>query len=116
MSHDNGKRKEINDLHYKLISDFEKTRLKIDESWELSNDMVEPTYQWAKGININILIKQYNLFEGTFTKDMLKLANIVEEVVSVATYLEKGDLIEKASNLENLIIKDVINIESLYVK
>lgn len=106
----------INNLHFKILKDFEKTGLKIDESWEISNNMIEPTYDWATGMDINVLFKKHNMFEGTFTKDMLKLSNIIQEVSTVATYLEKGTLMEKTNKLENLIIKNIIKIESLYVK
>ena len=87
-----------------------------DQEWDLSYNMVEPTYLWLKGKDINSLVKQFPLYEGNFIKDMVKMANIADDIIKMANMLEKNEIASKVSSVLSLITRDVVNVESLYIK
>ena len=47
---------------------------------------------------------------------MIKLNNIIQDVIKVAELLNKVELVSSASKIEQKIIRDIVNVESLYVK
>ena len=91
-------------------------KLYIDVDWSLSVNSVDYMYQWALNTDFNTLIKKYGLFPGNFVKDVIKVNNIVQDVIKMAELLEKPALVSVASNIETKIIRDCVNMESLYVK
>ena len=99
-----------------LSKDLISSRIYENADLELQIDMVEAVYEWAQGKDFNSIIGKYGLYSGNFVKDMVKLNNIVQDVVSMAKILDKIELQSLASQVENLIIRDNVNTESLYVK
>ena len=90
-------------------------KLYIDVKWNVSFNMVEPVYEWYNGMEFNTLIKTYDLYPGNFVKDMIKLDNIVEDVIKIAIILNKEKLVSTASIIHEKIIRENVNTESLYV-
>ena len=66
-------------------------------------------------MEFNTLIKTYDLYPGNFVKDMIKLDNIVEDVIKIAIILNKEKLVSTASIIHEKIIRENVNTESLYV-
>ena len=77
--------------------------------------MVEPVYLWVNGKPFNEIIFKYNLYSGNFVKDIIKINNIVQDIIKMAKLLDKTHLVSIASQIENKIIRDNVNTESLYV-
>ena len=50
-----------------------------------------------------------------FVKDIIKINNIVQDITKMAKLLDKTQLVSIASQIENKIIRDNVNTESLYV-
>ena len=91
-------------------------KLYIDIDWSLSLNSIDYMYEWASGADFNTLIQKYGLFPGNFVKDVIKINNIVQDVIKMAGILENPALVSAASNIEQTIIRDCVNMESLYVK
>ena len=47
---------------------------------------------------------------------MIKINNLAENVGKMAGILGKNDLVEKASALQAVMMRDIVNVESLYIK
>ena len=47
---------------------------------------------------------------------VIKLNNLVQDVIKVAEVLNKVELMSNASKIESLLIRDTVSLESLYVK
>ena len=91
-------------------------RLSINSEWDINTYLMEATYQWLDGSAFETITYEYNLFEGNLIKDFIKIYNLSAEVEKVATILNKTHLQVESAKLRENIIRDIVNIESLYIK
>ena len=98
------------------IDKMNRLNIYFDKEWDLSYNMIEPTYLWLNGQDINILVQQFPLYEGNFIKDMVKLSNVAEDIIKMANLLEKNEIASKVSKILSQITRGVVNVESLYIK
>ena len=91
-------------------------KLYINIDWNLSINLVDCMYKWCQGGDFNTLIKKYKLYPGNFVKDVIKINNIVQDIMKIGELLGKHKLLSVVSNIENKLIRDCVNMESLYVK
>ncbi len=108
--------KSVEGWRNECIDKMNNLNIYFDQEWDLSYNMVEPTYLWLKGRDINSLVKQFPLYEGNFIKDMVKLSNITEDIIKMANLLEKNEIASKVSTILPNITRGVVNVESLYIK
>ena len=92
-----------------------KLKMYMEMDWSVSLNMVEIVYDWYNGEDFNTLINKYSLYPGSFVKDMIKLDNIVQDIIKIANILNKDMLASSASFISEKIIRDNVNNESLYV-
>ena len=91
-------------------------KLYINIDWNLSINSAEYMYKWCRGEDFNFLIKKYKLYPGNFVKDVIKINNIVQDIMKIGDLLGNHKLLSVVSNIENKLIRDCVNMESLYVK
>ena len=84
--------------------------------WDLTTQWVEPVLRWFDGDHIAVICKDYGIFEGNFTRGILKLANLLDEWLSMATYCEHVSQIEKIIELKPKLVRDVVVPDSIYLK
>jgi superfamily II RNA helicase len=85
--------------------------------WDLNEEWVEPIQAWLTGeYSIARLAHTYGLFEGAVQKAILKLAAILEELQSLATLHSSVELLRFMEEGRNLVIRDSILAESLYLR
>ena len=84
-----------------------------DKYWNISTEMIEPMKKWIEGDNASVICKEYGLFEGNFIRSVMKMANIVDEWISMATYCQHIEQIDKMMNVKQKIIRDAP--DSLYL-
>lgn len=92
------------------------TRLNVNYCWDINLYMIEPTYKWMDGGEFEQVSKEYNLFEGNLIKDFLKIYNISAEIEKAAEILNKTHLQVEAAKIRDVVVRDIVNIESLYIK
>ncbi len=91
----------------------EVNELFLNVDWDLHLSMMETSYKWASG---NALKDVGCLtFEGNFVRDMIKLSSICQTVGKVAELIKNDDLVSKMKNLEGMIMRDIVSIDSLYI-
>jgi superfamily II RNA helicase len=90
--------------------------------WELSYDYLEISKLWTemdmtKEDHSRILQKLSELdeYEGSFIKNMLKINNIVGNLLSLCKSTQNLDLLPVLQEIEKLIIKGMVNVDSLHV-
>ena len=88
----------------------------IEGYWNTSTTMVEPIRRWMEGEHASVLCAEYELFEGNFMRCILKLANIVEEWLSLAMYCQHTDQIEKVNEVKSRLLRDLVSSDSLYLR
>jgi hypothetical protein len=54
-------------------------------------------------------------YEGNFVKNMLKIYNIICNIKVICNILKFYDLLQKLENSDALILKDIVNVNSLYL-
>ena len=84
--------------------------------WTLSTQMVEPMRRWMEGEHASVICAEYQLFEGNFIRSVLKIANMLDEWMSMATYCQHTEQIEKITEVRSRILRDVIVSDSLYLR
>ena len=90
--------------------------------WDLSYDYVELTEIWC-GIDLTtddhtrILQKLYEMdeYEGTFIKNMLKINNIVSNLITLCDFTQQYDILPSLKDVNRLIVKGMVNVDSLHV-
>ena len=108
----NGEANLLGDLEYKLGA------AQSDDAWNLSLQWSEPVFRWITEPEIHVatICTDYGLFEGNFVRGLLKLGNLLDEWLSMATFCEHADQIEKLAALKGLVIRDLVLPESLYLR
>lgn len=97
----------------KKIRDFE-----ILESqpsyWNVTEYWFDPVYEWLSGNNG--VCEKYGIDYGDFVRAMLKLSNIMEEWISMATLTQDVEMIEKCKDIKNKIVRGFVIPDSLYLR
>ena len=88
----------------------------VEGYWNTSTIMVEPMRRWMEGEHASVICAEYNLFEGNFIRVVLKIANMLDEVLSVATYCQHTEQVEKITEVKSRLIRDVVISDSLYLR
>ena len=88
----------------------------INSDWTINYNIIEATDKWLNNCQFREIIDYYDLFDGNLAKDFVKIYNLAAEVEKIAKILNKPELEIEANKLKNSILRDEVNIESLYVK
>ena len=94
-----------------------------EEFWEITNGYIDIVYDWITldvedNKNMGQIITQLqimNEYEGNFVKNMLKIYNVCVCVKAIFELLNKPDLVVKLDNLDQKILKNIVNVNSLYL-
>lgn len=83
--------------------------------WRLTTTWIEPVWRWLQGENAAQICSDYGLFEGNFVRTVLRMSNLVDELIAVATFLEDLDLLEKLKDVKQRLVRDFMVPDSLYL-
>ena len=83
--------------------------------------------QTSQGVTLEIYLEEgdtfpfadlhVEIYEGNFIRNMLKLNNIIKEVVTILENTDTNNkLLITMSELEELIVRDIVSVISLYLK
>jgi superfamily II RNA helicase len=78
--------------------------------------MIEPMKRWMEGEHASNICSEYELFEGNFIRSIMKIANMLNEWLSMATYCQHTDQIEKILDVQQRLIRDIVVSDSLYLR
>lgn len=84
--------------------------------WSLTTLWVEIGLQWMDEVDAGQLSKKYDIYEGNLMRGLLKLANIVNEWITLATYKADVDMLDKMKHVQVLLLRDIAQPESLYLR
>jgi superfamily II RNA helicase len=101
---------------YEFEEEIIRNKLNINMDWHINRYIVGAVYKWMNGDSIKDIIDYYNVFEGNFIKDMLKIYNIAGDLIDMAKIMEKNKLSVESSKIVKHILRDIVNIESIYIK
>jgi superfamily II RNA helicase len=87
-----------------------------EEYWSLSTLWVQIGMEWFAGANAADLCSRYEMFAGNLMRGLLKLANLVNEWISLATYTADVDMLERLRDVPARLLRDIAVPESLYLR
>jgi superfamily II RNA helicase len=88
----------------------------LDNYWNLSLNWVEPVWRWLHGENSATLCDDYGFYEGNLMRTILRLANIADEWISLATYCEHGEMVERMTAAKVGLLREIAITDSLYLR
>lgn len=83
--------------------------------WKTGTQMIEPMRRWIEGENASIICQEHGLFEGNFIRCVMKMSNMLDEWLSIATYCQHTEQVEKIMEVRQKIIRDIVISDSLYL-
>ena len=87
------------------------------EFWTVNEEWVEPMEQWLAGEHsIASLAAAFDMHEGNIQKALMKLASLLEEFQAMASLLKDVELLKVLEGGRQLIVRDLILAESLYLR
>ena len=99
-----------------------KMSMNIENRYFLNYEYMEVMYKWACGLSYGDCICNSNevrrekVFDGNFVKAVLRIQNIVDDVKNISKMIEYMDLLLKLENAQVPLIRDIAQINSLYIK
>lgn len=86
--------------------------------WTLSHSYIDIALEWANGIStqeMTMLLSQYGEYEGQFVKNMTRVYNIINDIGCICKMTGKIDMLPNLENAAKLVIRDIVNVNSLYL-
>jgi hypothetical protein len=84
--------------------------------WDLNADYVEIIWRFVNGEEVGILLQDYELFGGNFTRLLSKMTNILREWTTLATISSDTEMLNILSDAEKLLAVGALGSESLYLR
>jgi superfamily II RNA helicase len=82
--------------------------------WSLTSYWAEAVREWIGGDDF--VCELFGIEQGNFVRAMLKLSNIVEEWVAMATIMQDTEMVEKMTGIGQKIIRGAVIPDSLYLR
>ena len=84
--------------------------------WTCSTIWMEPMRDWLYGSSSAEICQTYGFFEGNFYRSLLKLINLINEVLSMATYCEHVEVVDQMTRVGEQMRRSRWTGESLYLQ
>ncbi len=85
-------------------------------NWTCSTQWMEPMRDWLRGSSSSEICQIYGFFEGNFYRSLLKLINVINEVMSMAIYCEHVDVVDQMVHISEQMRRSHWTGESLYLQ
>jgi superfamily II RNA helicase len=105
------------DIAYRCEADERKYQLTFakKDQWAIHTTWIEPLLKWMEEEEAAVICSEYGLYEGNFIRSVLKVANMVEEWTSLATFTKSIELLQLLEGLKERLVRDIVRPESLYL-
>lgn len=114
--------KDLESVAHDFCNEELKMKINLENSYNLNYEYMEVMYKWACGLSYRECIRNSNevgrekVFDGNFVKAVLRIQNIVDDVKNISKMIEYMDLLLKLENVKVPLIRDIAQINSLYIK
>lgn len=107
----------VNYLIDKMTKVENRYKIHNNDFWNISFEYIEASYMWAKGYSFNDCIsKLENDNGGGFIKTMIRINNIVSNIIQLSKLCMNTKLLENLCKVEQLILREQVTIKSLYIE
>jgi len=87
----------------------------VQDYWKVGTQLIDPMRRWIEGENASIICQEHGLFEGNFIRSIMKMANMLDEWLAMATYCQHTEQVNKIMEVRQKIIRDIVISDSLYL-
>mgnify|MGYP001292616365 CR=1 FL=1 len=108
--------KDIQDLSNKYENSEKSSLVDIKTDWNIYLSFIESGYMWATMKDIYTIYNHSNIYEGNFIKNIIELNNICENIKNICEIIKNYDLLKKLEKTQEILIRDQVTLESLYIK
>lgn len=84
--------------------------------WNCTTKWMDPMIAWYEGESSSVICLKYGFFEGNFYRSLLKLMNMINEIISMATYCEHVEQIDQLTRISEQLRRSQWTGESLYLR
>lgn len=84
--------------------------------WRSYDTWCDPIYDWLEGHEFGGICETYGVDAGSFARAILKVANIVDEWINLATYSEDLETLETCKDLRQTLVRGLVVPDSLYLR
>jgi superfamily II RNA helicase len=88
----------------------------IEGYWDLTTQMIEPMTRWIQGEEASTICNDYQIFEGNFIRTIMKTSNMLDELLSLASYCQHIEMINKITDIKQQLLRDIVIPDSLYLR
>lgn len=71
---------------------------------------------WMEGADAGVLTRDHGIYEGNFMRGLLKVANLLNEWMSMATFCGDLDMLERLKDAPTQLLRGIAQPESLYLR
>lgn len=107
---------------FKYFYDFEEyNMIQSDNNLDITFDLIEEVYDWCfckteqECREVLYRVKEKGLFAGEFTKAILKINNIANELEKICNLSNNMELLQKLQNIKKCTMKYIVSNQSLYL-
>jgi len=87
-----------------------------EEFWCLSTFWIGIASEWMMDATAPELLSRYEVYEGNLMKGLLKLASLVNEWITIATYKADVDMLHRLRTTPEYLLRGIAQPESLYLR
>lgn len=87
-----------------------------DNYWDLSTDWIEPMWRWLQGDAAPYVCLNYGMYEGNLSRTLLRMGNIADEWIALATYCEHTEMVQRMTAVKEKLLREIVISDSLYLR
>ena len=87
----------------------------MSDYYNVYYNYVDVVYHWASGCDIGVVFDLVDTYAGNFIKNMLKVNNIVNDVISLSKVYGNIEVIPNLECINEMLIRGIVTANSLYI-
>ena len=99
---------------FQLMEYYGRRDTSPESFWALDASLVDIAIRWYSGEDAFVLCRDYEMYEGDFVKDMLKLQKIIDEWVILAGISDDLVMLDKFRDVS--VLRGIVTQDSLYIR
>ena len=84
--------------------------------WNVYEYWCQIMCEWMTGTEFEVICSTYGIYEGNFMKAVLKVANIADEYINIATLKQDIEMLEVLRDVRQTLIRGIVIPDSLYLR
>jgi superfamily II RNA helicase len=87
-----------------------------EEFWSVAPFWCEVVTKWLDDVDAGYIANLYELYEGNMMRGFLKISNLLQEWLSIATFCGDVEMLDRLKDVPQQLLRGVAQPESLYLR